>query len=81
MDLYDTHTDEMTTEEERQEIFSDFLNEMHETVTIAGIEFSPAAILKELDPIAFDQEFANWEDGEKTEGRFTGDPEYDDEDE
>ena len=29
-------------------------------VTIAGIEFDCATILKEMDPIAYDQEFANF---------------------
>ena len=30
------------------------------TVTIAGIEFDCAEILKEMDPIAYDEEFANF---------------------
>jgi len=30
------------------------------TVTIAGIEFDCATILKEMDPIAYDEKFANF---------------------
>ena len=39
--------------EERNERLDEFLNEAYETVTIGGIEFSPADILYELDPTAY----------------------------
>ena len=41
--------------------FEEMLNEKG-TVTIAGIEFDRADILKEMDPIAYDEELANFAD-------------------
>ena len=43
------------------EQFEEMLNEQG-TVTIAGIEFDRADILKELDPIAYDEELYNFAD-------------------
>ena len=43
------------------EQFEEMLNEAG-PVVIAGIEFDRAAILKELDPIAYDEELANFAD-------------------
>ena len=44
------------TMEEAYERFDDMLDESG-PVIIAGIEFSPSAILKEMDPIAYDTNF------------------------
>ena len=41
--------------------FDEMLNEQGEIV-IAGITFDPARILKEIDPIAYEEEFSNWAD-------------------
>ena len=41
--------------------FDEMLNEEGEIV-IAGVTFDRAYILKEMDPIAYDQEFSNWAD-------------------
>lgn len=35
------------------EIFDEMLNETHDVVRIAGIDFYPADILKNCDPIAY----------------------------
>ena len=35
-------------------------DDIHGDIVIAGITFSPSDILKELDPIAYNEEFNNW---------------------
>ena len=37
--------------------FDYYFDDIHGDVIIAGITFSPADILKELDPVAYNQEF------------------------
>lgn len=49
------------TMEEAYERFDDMLDESG-PVVIAGIEFSPSAILKEMDPIAYDTNFNDYMD-------------------
>jgi len=49
------------TMEEAYERFDDMLDESG-PVVIAGIEFSPSAILKEMDPIAYDVNFNDYMD-------------------
>jgi len=49
----------MISQYQAQEQFEDMLNE-EGTVTIAGVTFDRAYILKEMDPIAYDTEFANY---------------------
>ena len=49
------------TMEEAYERFDDMLDESG-PVVIAGIEFSPSAILKEMDPIAYDTYFNDYMD-------------------
>ena len=49
------------TIEEAYERFDDMLDESG-PVVIAGIEFSPSAILKEMDPIAYDTNFNDYMD-------------------
>ena len=48
-------------EDQAREQFDEMLNEEGEIV-IAGITFDRAYILKEMDPIAYDEEFSNWAD-------------------
>ena len=43
------------------EQFDDYLNDSHDSVLIAGIVFSPADILKECDPIAYEVFFNDFE--------------------
>lgn len=49
------------------ERFDDFLNEIHETVTICGYNYDPAQALKMCDEIAYREEFNNWLDSEGLE--------------
>ena len=49
------------TMEEAYERFDDMLDESG-PVVIAGLEFSPSAILKEMDPIAYDTNFNDYMD-------------------
>ena len=50
-------------------------DDIHGDIVIAGITFSASNILKELDPIAYNEEFNNWLDkgehySDKYEWRF-----------
>lgn len=49
----------MITEYQAREQFDEMLNE-EGTVTICGVTFDRAQILQDMDPIAYDQEFANY---------------------
>ena len=51
---------ELLTEEEAQERYRDFLDEIYESVTIGEITFNPSTILEECDPIAFRVYFSEW---------------------
>jgi len=44
------------------EDFNYYFDNQHGDVVIAGISFSPSDILKEMDPIAYNEEFNNWLD-------------------
>ena len=44
------------------EDFNYYFDDIHGDVVIAGISFSPSDILKEMDPIAYNEEFHNWMD-------------------
>jgi hypothetical protein len=40
--------------------FNYYFDDMHGDIIIAGISFSPSDILKEMDPIAYNEEFNNY---------------------
>jgi len=42
------------------EDFDEMLDETHEPVVIAGIEFMPSYILKNCDPVGYDVYAADW---------------------
>ena len=42
------------------EDFDQMLDDYHDTVRIAGIDFLPSQILKECDPIAYNVYCADW---------------------
>jgi hypothetical protein len=67
------------TMEEAYERFDDMLDESG-PVVIAGIEFSPSAILKEMDPIAYDVNFSDYMDScdIDTDDLLDDDSDYDD---
>lgn len=54
----------ITKMSELVEVYRDLVNEYESTVVVQGMEFDPAVVLEELDPIAFRQgylEYANVE--------------------
>lgn len=67
----DTDEVEALTERESFERFDDFLNEIHETVSICGYDYDPARALKMLDEVAYREEYNNWLDNELQEGSFS----------
>lgn len=58
-------------EAEADERFQDLLNDIYPTVTIAGYDYDPARVLKDVDPIAYREEFNNWMDNEEREGTLS----------
>jgi len=44
------------------EDFNYYFDDIHGDIVIAGITFSPADILKEMDPIAYNEEFNHYMD-------------------
>ena len=56
------------TEKQQYEMFDEYLDMIHnEKVTICGYDYSPSMALKEVDPIAYEEEFSNWLDSMLTE--------------
>jgi hypothetical protein len=53
-------------EDDYRDSFEDFLNETG-PIVIAGEPFSPATILKTLDPVAYQTELSNWVDRQEKE--------------
>jgi hypothetical protein len=53
----------LTKAEELEQAFCEMLDTQG-PVVIAGIEFDRSAILKEMDPVAYDEELANFFDAE-----------------
>jgi hypothetical protein len=43
------------------EMFDDFLNGCCETVSVAGLTFDPATVIRDCDPIAYRVYMADWE--------------------
>lgn len=58
---------ETISERESYERFDDFLNELYATVTVCGYDYDPARVLKEIDPVAYREEYNNWLDSEGLE--------------
>lgn len=49
---------------ETVDAFDDLLNEIHETVTLLGVEYYPSELLKDTDPIAYRCGWLDWCDSE-----------------
>ena len=49
-------------EYEAKEMYDDFLDEIYGQVNIAGYEYSTAYALKEIDPVAYEEDFRNFAD-------------------
>lgn len=62
---------ESLDEEAAEDMFDDFLNEFNPTVSVMGYDYDPARVLKEVDPIAYRQEFLNWVDSNESDGNYT----------
>lgn len=58
---------EKISEYDATERFDDFLNEMYEPIRLCGYDYDAARAFKEVDPIAYRQEFNNWLDSEGLE--------------
>jgi hypothetical protein len=65
------------TMEEAYERFDEMLDESG-PVIVGGIEFSPSAILKEMDPIAYDVGFNDYMDSMDIDTDELSDSDYDD---
>ena len=69
-DYTDLTTGEDMTDDEMEDRFQDTLDEIYSEVDIAGYSFGAGRALKELDYIAFREEFNNWLDSEIQEGNY-----------
>lgn len=67
----ETEEVEELSENEADDKFQDYMNELNPVVSIAGIDYDPARVLKEVDPISYRQEFLNWVDSETQDGRYS----------
>lgn len=74
-DYTNVETGEDYTDSQMEDIFQEWLDDCYGEVDIAGYSMSTGRILREVDYIAFREEFNNWLDNEITEGNFR---EYDD---
>lgn len=73
MAAYDyTHVDTSQdfTDDEVEDIFQEFLDDLYGFPDIAGYSFGTGRILREIDPIAFREEFNNWLDSEIKQGHY-----------
>lgn len=53
---------------ELNDMYDDFLNDCYGLVTVAGMQFGTARLLKQADPIAYDIGFTDWLDQQIEEG-------------
>ncbi|GAA1639090.1 hypothetical protein GCM10009700_27570 [Brevibacterium sanguinis] len=76
--MFDTSTGEEFEPETR---FDDLLDGVHESVVIAGIEFDPSRILREVDPIGYLTCLTDYTDDMVGAGEWSETDPDDDEDE
>lgn len=69
-DYTDVNTGIDYTDDEMEDIFEGSISGLHDDVKILGYSFSPGKALRELDYIAFREEFNNWLDSEIQEGNY-----------
>lgn len=53
---------EFIDESQALNLYDQMLDELYAPISIAGIEFDPSQVLKELDPIAYQCGFNDWLD-------------------
>jgi len=58
------------TESEAMEMFDELLDECNEPFRMGYLEFAPSAILKEMDPIAYREDFLNFVNSAADDGNF-----------
>lgn len=58
------------TEFELQDMFNEMLDEIYEAVSICGYTYIASHALKEIDPIAYEEEYNNWIDFNLKDGLF-----------
>ena len=79
-DYYD-EDGSIITEGMQADMFDQYLDEMHDEVTIGDITFSPSKILAECDPIAYRCYFNDYESNQiENEEWFEDDPTEDEDD-
>jgi hypothetical protein len=76
---------QVLTENEGLDLYREFLDETCEPVEVAGYTFSPARVLEEMDPVAFQEGFNSYtealvDSGTLVEGYTDGYQEDEDED-
>ena len=69
-DYTDVNTGEDYTDDQLEDVFEEWLNEFHGDTFIAGYSFGAGRAIRELDEIAFREEFNNWIDSEIQEGNY-----------
>lgn len=69
------------TEDMQIDMFDQFLDEMHDEVTIGDITFSPSKILEDCDPIAYRCFFNDYESSQIESEEWLEDDPTEDEDE
>ncbi len=62
--MYENAAGETISERELGDRYDDMLDEVHGTVTIAGLEYDTSIVLKNVDPIAYRCGFNDWTDAE-----------------
>lgn len=76
---YWTPDGEIITEEAAEDFYREYLN-LHDSVSVEGIEFDPAEVLETLDPIGYREGFLNYADTLVKDGEWLEeDPAEDDE--
>jgi len=58
-------------EQTAEVMFEEFVNEMFPIVSIMGLDYDPARVLREVDPTAYHQEFLNWMDSQESDGVYS----------
>lgn len=59
-DYYDIDTGAEITDSEAHDLFDDYLDDVLDEVHIGALTYSASRVLKEVDPIAYRCEFADW---------------------
>ena len=79
-DYYD-EDGSVITEDMQADMFDQYLDEMHDEVTIGDITFSPSTILAKCDPIAYRCYSSDYESAQIENGEWFEDDPTEDEDE